>query len=129
MRTSTLTRAATVATVAAAASLAAAGTASAVTPVVAAKTVLTASASKDVITGTLTAGKKDLAKEVVTLEAVSGKKLIAVGKAVTSKAGKVTFTVKPKATTKYELVFKGAKGLAGSASKVVTIKVAAPKKA
>jgi hypothetical protein len=132
MRTSTLTRAGAVTAIAAAAGLAvAAGTAGASTPAPApakaAKTTLSVTAKKDVISGTLASGKKALAKEVVTLDTVAGKKLTVVGKAVTNKAGKVTFTVKPKASTKYELVFKGAGKLGGAKSSVVTITVAKAK--
>jgi hypothetical protein len=126
MRTATLTRAATVAAIAAAAGLALAGTASAAAPApAAAKTTLKIAEVKDVITGTLAEGKADLAKESVELRAVAGKKSTLVAKGTTNKDGVVTFTIKPSATTTYELVFLGGKGLAASHSADVTVKVAA----
>jgi hypothetical protein len=129
MRTAPLTRVATVAAIAAAAGLALAGTANAAkTPAPVAKTTLKIAEAKDVITGTLTAGKTALAKETVSLWIVSAKKATADGTGVTDKAGVVTFTIKPVATTTYELVFKGAKDLAASHSAEVTVKVAAPVK-
>ena len=85
-------------------------------------------AGKDVITGKLTEGKAVLAKETAVLEAVSGKKLVPVAQAVTSKLGVVSFTVKPKATTTYDLVFKGTAKLAASDSHTVTVKVTKPGK-
>jgi hypothetical protein len=132
VRSSKLTRTATVAAIAATAGMAIAGTASAATPpkAAAAKTTLAVAEAKDVITGTLTSGKAALAKETVYLETVAGKKVAVVGKgAVTSKAGKVTFTVKPTATTTYELVFKGTAKLAASHSTAITVKVAIKTKA
>jgi hypothetical protein len=127
MRTATLTRAATVAAIAAAAGLALAGTASAAAPAAAAKTTLKVAEAKDVITGTLTKGKADLAKETVTLWTVAAKKSAEVAKGTTDKAGVVTFKIKPSATTTYELVFKGGKGLAASHSADVTVKVVVAK--
>ena len=79
MRTSKLTRAATVAAIAATAGLAIAGTANAATkpaPAKAAATTLKAAEAKRVITGTLREGKVALAEESVTLESVAGKKAI-----------------------------------------------------
>jgi hypothetical protein len=128
MRTATLTRAATVAAIAAAAGLALAGTASAATPApAAAKTTLKIVEAKDVITGTLTEAKTDLAKESVELQAVAGKKSTVVAKGTTNKDGVVKFTIKPSATTTYELVFAGGKGLAASHSADLTVKVTAAK--
>ena len=130
MRTATLTRAATVAAIAAAAGMALAGTASAAIPAPAAvaKTTLKVAEAKDVITGTLTKGKTDLAKETVDLRSVTGKKSALVAKGTTNKDGLVTFKIKPSATTTYELVFKGGKGLAASHSADVTVKVTVVKK-
>jgi hypothetical protein len=91
-------------------------------------TVLRVSSAKDSIRGTLYAGKAELAKEVVDLDTVAGKKLTVAGHAVTNRAGQVAFTVKPKGTVKYELVFAGQGGFAGSHSSVVTIKAAKPAK-
>jgi flagellar capping protein FliD len=125
MRTATLTRAASVAALAAAAGLALAGTASAATPAPAAKTTLKIAEAKDVITGTLAEGKAGLAKESIELVSVAAKKSAVIAKASTNKGGVVTFTVKPKATTTYELVFLGGKGLAAAHSTDVTVKVAA----
>lgn len=131
MRTSKLTRAATIAAIAATAGLAMAGTASAATAPApkAAATTLKAVEAKSTITGTLKEGKVALAKESVTLESVTGKKVTVVGKGVTSKAGVIAFKVAPKATTVYELVFKGTKALAASHSAEVTVKVTAVKAA
>ena len=138
MRTATLTRAATVAMISAAAGLTLAGTASAASPAPApktapaktapAKTALKVAEAKDVITGTLTKGKTDLAKETVDLWTVTAKKSTLVGKGTTNKHGVVTFTIKPSATTTYELVFKGGKDLAASHSADVTVKVVAASK-
>jgi hypothetical protein len=128
MRTSKLTRAATVAAIAATAGLAIAGAANAATkpaPAKAPATTLKAAEAKGVITGTLREGKVALAKESVTLESVAGKKATVVAKAVTSKAGVVTFKVAPKATTVYELVFAGTKALSASHSADLTVKVTA----
>jgi hypothetical protein len=126
MRTATLTRAATVAALAAAAGLALAGTASAAAPGPAAvKTTLKIAEAKDVITGTLAEGKAGLAKKSVELASVTGKKTAVIARATTNKHGVVTFTVKPKATTTYELLFAGGKGLAAAHSADVTVKVAA----
>jgi hypothetical protein len=87
-------------------------------------TVLRVSSAKYSIRGTLYAGKAELAKEVVDLDAVAGKKLTVAGHAVTNRAGQVVFTVKPIGTVKYELVFAGKGDFAGSHSSVVTIKAA-----
>jgi hypothetical protein len=74
----------------------------------------------DSVSGTLKAGKTGLAKEVVVLDRISGKKLIPLAVHLTGKGGNVSFTVKPKVTTKYELVFSGTKKLAATHSGVVT---------
>jgi hypothetical protein len=127
MRTSKLTRAATVTAIAATAGLAIAGTASAATPAPApakaAKTILSIAEAKDVVSGKLAEGKDGLAKQTIYLASVKGTKSTVVAKAVTSKAGQVSFAIKPAATTSYELVFKGTKKLAASPSAVVTVKV------
>jgi hypothetical protein len=123
MRMSALTRTASAVAVAGVAIAAITGTADAAAVKPAAKaTTLRIVTAKDSIRGTLDAGKAGLAKEVIDLDAVSGKKLTVVGHAVTNKAGQVAFTVKPKGTVKYELVFAGKGGFAGSHSAVVTIK-------
>lgn len=127
MRTS-LTRVASGAVLAATAVFALAGAASAATPAAKAHTTLSIAESKttikagqkDVVSGTLAVGKKGLAKEVVILDRVAGKKLVPVSAQLTGKAGKVAFVVKPKATTKYELVFRGTTKLAATHSGVVT---------
>jgi 5-hydroxyisourate hydrolase-like protein (transthyretin family) len=127
MRTATLTRVTTVAALAAAAGLALAGTASAATPAPVAKTTLKITEVKDVITGTLAEGKVGLAKESVELISIAAKKSTVIAKATTNKDGVVAFTVKPKTTTTYELVFLGGKGLAAAHSADVTVKPAAAK--
>lgn len=130
MRTS-LIRAASSAAVAAVASLALVGTANAAPvhekvhttlSIVAFRNVIKAG-HKDVVGGALRAGKHGLAKEVVILDRVVGGKLEPVNVELTNKHGVVAFIVRPKATTKYELVFKGTKKLAGTHSGVVTVKV------
>jgi hypothetical protein len=75
---------------------------------------------KDWVGGTLRAGRKAAAKEVVFLDRVDGRKLIPLRVELTSRTGWVSFTVEPKVTTKYELVFRGTKKLAASHSGVVT---------
>jgi hypothetical protein len=122
MRTAMLTRAAAVAAIAATAGLALVGTANAATPA-AAKTTLKIAEAKDVITGTLTEGKAALAKETVDLWTVAGKKATLLAKGRTNKNGVVTFAIKPKATTVYELTYVGGKGLAAAHSADVTVKV------
>jgi hypothetical protein len=122
MRTAMLTRAAAVAAIAATAGLALVGTANAATPA-AAKTTLKIAEAKDVITGTLTEGKAALAKETVDLWTVAGKKATLLAKGTTNKNGVVTFAIKPKATTVYELTYVGGKGLAAAHSADVTVKV------
>jgi hypothetical protein len=123
MRTAMLTRAAAVAAIAATAGLALVGTANAATPAAAAKTTLKIAEAKDVITGTLTEGKAALAKETVDLWTVAGKKATLLAKGTTNKNGVVTFAIKPKATTVYELTYVGGKGLAAAHSADVTVKV------
>jgi hypothetical protein len=83
---------------------------------------------KDLVSGTLKAGKKAAAKEVVFLDRVAGRKLIPVRAELTSKVGRVSFVVEPKVTTRYELVFRGTKRLAASHSGVVTTVVKVKKK-
>jgi hypothetical protein len=127
MRTS-LTRAFTGAAVAAAAVVTLAGSASAAVPAAKAHTTLSiveqrstiTRGQKDTVSGTLLAGKKPAAKEIVLLDRVVGHKLIRVNVELTSKTGSVSFVVKPTATTKYELVFSGTNKLAASHSGVVT---------
>ncbi|HVT68040.1 MAG TPA: hypothetical protein VHF26_09850 [Trebonia sp.] len=78
---------------------------------------------KEVITGTLKQGRKSLAGQSVTLDIVSGRRLVPAGTEHTSRAGAVSFTVSPKRTTRYELVFGGTRTLAGSHSGTVTVLV------
>lgn len=136
MRLPMLTRAVSVAAVSAAAALTLCGAASAATtaarPV---HTMLQISAAKsgiykgqkDVIRGRLTNlrdVKRPLANEVVVLDKVVGKKLVAVGSAKTNAKGWVSYTVKPAANTRYELVFAGvAKKFTPSHSRIITVTV------
>jgi F0F1-type ATP synthase alpha subunit len=128
---SSLTRAVAGVAIASAAIFAVASSASAATTVAKAHTTLSIVESKstikagqkDLVAGTLKAGKTGLAKEIVLLDRVSGKKLIPVAVELTGKAGNASFTVAPKTTTKYELVFLGTKKLAASHSGVVTVVV------
>lgn len=80
----------------------------------------------ELLTGKLTAGKKAVAGEAVSLlSRTAGHKWAATGTAKTGPGGIVIFTVTaPKRTTQFELVFAGDKTvtphLAGSHSNVVT---------
>jgi len=80
---------------------------------------------KDVITGTLLTGTKPVFRQVVRLYRYSAtaKKWILVEADVTGKLGHVFYTVKPSATTNYELVFLGSAHLRPSHSSVATITV------
>lgn len=78
---------------------------------------------KDVVSGALRAGRIGLAKEAVILDRVVGGKLVPVNVELTNKAGTVAFIVRPRVTTRYQLVFEGTKGLARTHSGVVTVKV------
>ena len=134
MRTS-LTRAIAGTAIAAAAVLTAAGTASAAmstTPVKAPTTLSIVEAKakitigqKDVISGTLLTGTKPVLRQVVRLYRynTAGKKWILAQARVTGKLGRVFYTVKPRATTSYELVFLGGAHLLPSHSAVATITV------
>lgn len=80
--------------------------------------------AKASIDGTLTWGRgKPIAKEVVALDIVNGKRLIPAGVAQTGRNGAVSFAVAPKKTTAYELVFAGTKSLAASHSAIVIVRV------
>ena len=79
--------------------------------------------AKDSIAGTLSEGRKGLGGEVVTLDIVNGKRVTPGGVARTGRNGAVSFTVAPKKTTSYVLVFGGSKTLAASHSGIVTIRV------
>jgi hypothetical protein len=78
---------------------------------------------EDTITGDLTEGSQVLARESVTLETVQGRRLVAVGTARTNRGGSVSFTVSPRSTTTYELVFNGTGTLSASQSGTVTAQV------
>jgi len=130
MRISLLTRAAAITAIAATSALAVTGTADAASTPSRTSLSIRASASTikpgktAVVSGVLKQGNSNLAREVVYLDgAAPGKKFVVVGKSVTSKKGAVAFTVRPKSTERYELVFKGTSKLAASHSGVVTIKV------
>ena len=102
-------------------------------PVVKAPTTLTGSAAsstitagqKDLITGTLLTGTKPVAGKLVSLYryTASAKKWVRVEVDLTGKLGHVFYTVKPAATTSYELVFFGTAHLRASHSAVATITV------
>jgi 5-hydroxyisourate hydrolase-like protein (transthyretin family) len=129
MRTS-MTRTIVGAAVAAAAVVALAGSAGATTTPPPAKAPTTLSIAersgtiiqgqKNTVSGTLLAATKPVAKQIVLLDRVVGTKLVRANVQLTSKAGKVSFTVKPAVTTKYELRFLGSNTLAASHSGVVT---------
>ena len=80
---------------------------------------------KDAIGGVLLTGTKPVAQKVVYLYYYnsSARKWLPVDVDLTSNAGKVAFTVKPKTATDYQLVFKGTKTLysAGSGVAVGTV--------
>jgi len=75
----------------------------------------------DRITGTLTQGRKTLAGEVVSLDIVNRGRPTVVGTARTNRDGTVSFTVTPKGSTTYTLVFSGTPVLAASQSGTVTV--------
>jgi 5-hydroxyisourate hydrolase-like protein (transthyretin family) len=80
---------------------------------------------KDLITGTLLSRGNPVAGKVVNLYrySTSAKKWIRVEVDLTGKFGHVFYTVKPSATTTYELVFFGTAHLRASHSDVATITV------
>jgi hypothetical protein len=134
MRTS-LTRAIVGTAIAAASVLTVVGTASAATSTtpVKAPTTLTLVAAKakitvgqkDVLTGTLLTGTKPVVRQVVRLYRydVKAKKWILTEADVTGKLGHVFFTVRPKFTSTYELVFRGSPRFAASRSNKATVVV------
>lgn len=77
----------------------------------------------DTVSGALTADAKSLPERWVWLATVSGGKVHPLRARLTSKAGDVTFTVKPAATTTYELLYRGSRVLDASASEPLTITV------
>jgi hypothetical protein len=81
------------------------------------------------VTGTLKAGSADLAGKAVELDTLAKGKLSWTHRAAnTSKAGTVSFTVKPGSTTTYELVYPGNwqyKGSHSASAKVTVTKVPA----
>ena len=130
MRISLPIRAAAITAIAATSALAVTGTADAASTL--SRTSLSIRASTStikpgktaVVSGVLKQGNTDLAHEVVYLDhAAPGKKFAVAGESVTNKKGAVAFTVRPKSTERYELVFKGTSKLAASHSGIVTIKV------
>ena len=130
MRISLLTRAAAITAIATTSALAVTGTADAASAASRTSLSIRASAStikpgkSAVVSGVLKQGTKDLAGEVVFLDgAAPGKKFVVVATSVTNKNGAVAFTVRPRTTQRYDLVFKGTSKLAASHSGVVTIKV------
>jgi hypothetical protein len=75
------------------------------------------------ISGTLTSHKVALAGQFVWLYQVVGGKLVNPNGHVTGGLGRVFFTVKPTATTRYELVFKGSTKYLPTHSGIVTVVV------
>jgi hypothetical protein len=75
------------------------------------------------ITGDLTEGSTALARETVTLETVNGRRTASDGTARTNRGGSVSFTVSPRSTTTYELVFSGTSSLAPATSSTLTVRV------
>lgn len=130
-----LTRAIAGTAIAAAAALAVTGAASAATSTTPAKapttlTLVEAKATiivgqKDVLTGTLLTGKTPVAGKVVELYrwGVKAERWIPVEVDLTGKYGHVFFTVRPAATTLYELVFHGTPKLAASRSNIAKVQV------
>jgi hypothetical protein len=80
----------------------------------------------DAITGVLSARRKGVAGETITLKSRSSKKprWAVAGSATTSASGSVTFTIAPSAKTQYELYFAGDSAHRASHSNVITITVA-----
>jgi hypothetical protein len=79
--------------------------------------------SSDAISGALTADSKTLPKRWVWLAAVVNGKVHPLRARLTGTTGVVTFTVKPAATTTYELLYRGTPVLAATASTTVTTTV------
>jgi hypothetical protein len=97
-------------------------TATAVT--IAAASASIAKGATDTITGTLTAGTTPVSGQRVYLVVVGSKKRLHPIRAErTSSTGAVSFTVAPKTSTTYELVFPATYTLAGSVSGTVTVTV------
>jgi hypothetical protein len=132
MRTS-LARAIAGTAVAAAAVLTVAGTASAATGTTSMKATTTLSivesrstitiGQKDVISGTLLSGITPVADKPVWLARVIDGKPFLIDAHFTGMLGRVSFTVSPEKTARYELVFHGTAELAASHSGVVTATV------
>jgi hypothetical protein len=84
--------------------------------------------SEATLTGTLKAGSADLNGKTVELDTVAKGKLSWTHRAANTKAGVVSFSVKPGSTTTYELVYPGNwqyKGSHSAAAKVTVTKVPA----
>ena len=79
--------------------------------------------STDAITGGLTAGGKALPNRWVWLADVVNGKVHPLRARLTGTTGVVKFTVKPAATTTYELLYRGSPVLAATASTTVTTTV------
>lgn len=78
---------------------------------------------RDTISGTLTRNTKPLAKRIVWLCRVVAGQRHRLRARLTNARGSVSFRVKPKATTSYELAYFGNRTLAGSVSGTVTVTV------
>lgn len=78
---------------------------------------------RSTISGTLSSDRKALAREVVALDIINGRKVTTAESAFTNSRGIVSFVVSPKATTTYELVFAGTHSYAASHSGTVTVRV------
>jgi hypothetical protein len=77
----------------------------------------------DTVNGALTADAKSLPKHWVWLATFTDGKVHALRARLTDKSGDVTFTVKPAATTTYELLYRGNDVLNPTASEALTITV------
>ncbi len=78
---------------------------------------------KDVVSGRLAAYGSGLADRTVYLARVSGTTLVALQAQTTGPFGGVAFTVAPRATARYVLVYNGDTAYAPALSAVVTIRV------
>ncbi len=80
----------------------------------------------DAVSGRLTHGTAGVAGRIIYLDRVVGATLVQVQVGTTGPAGGVAFTVKPGATARYELVYKGNAVYAPTHSGIVTVKVILP---
>ena len=130
-----LTRALAGIAIATASVLTAAGTASAA-PRVSVPTTLSITDTRaviklgqtDIIGGTLRSGAKPLAAQIVLLEELVKGKLIFLDARFTDTSGNLSFLVRPRITTFYELVFQGSPGFERTSSGIAKVVVLQPPK-